>query len=143
MTQAKISPVAMRTNHLLPTNACTLQNELTKLTQYAQTNEIQINKGKSKVMFFNTVGLYDGMPRLTLSGVGDDYLEVVETFKLLGVIIRSDMKWSDNTDYICQKGYERLWMLRRLKGFGASEAARLDLYHKQCWSWPYLYGSQQ
>ena len=41
------------------------------------------------------------------------------------------MKWSDNTDYICQKGYERLWMLRRLKGLGASEAEMLDVYHKQ------------
>ena len=49
----------------------------------------------------------------------------------LWVIIRSDMKWSDNTDYICKKGYERLWMLRRLKGLGASEAEMLDVYHKQ------------
>ena len=38
-----------RTNHLLPTNACKLQDEVTKLTQYAQTNEMQINEGKTKV----------------------------------------------------------------------------------------------
>ena len=35
---------------------------------------------------------YAGMPKLTLSGQGDNYLEVVETFKLLGIMIRSDMK---------------------------------------------------
>ena len=58
-------------------------------------------------------------------------MEVVEQFKLLGVIVRRDMKWYDNTNYICQKGYERLWMLRRLKGLGASEAEMLDVYNKQ------------
>ena len=37
----------------------------------------------------------------------------------------------NNTDYICQKGYSRLWMLRRLKGLGASEEEMLDVYMKQ------------
>ena len=46
-------------------------------------------------------------------------------------MIRSDMKWYDNTDYICEKGYSRLWMLRRLKGLGASETELMDVYTKQ------------
>ena len=71
------------------------------------------------------------MPRLTLPDMGGEYLEVVEQFKLLGVVLRSDMKWYDNSDYICQKGYSRLWMLRRLKGLGASEVEMLDVYQKQ------------
>ena len=45
--------------------------------------------------------------------------------------MRSDMKWYDNTDFICQKGYSRLWMLRRLKGLGASTNELLDVYQKQ------------
>ena len=72
-----------------------------------------INKEKTKVMLFNTARIFDGMPQLTLSGMGGENLEVVEKFKLLGVIMRSDMKWYDNTEYICQKGYSRLWMIRR------------------------------
>ena len=58
-------------------------------------------------------------------------LEVVEKSKLLGVKIQSDLKWNDNTNYICQKGFMRLWMLRRLKGLGATEAKLLDVYEKQ------------
>ena len=54
-------------------------------------------------------------------------LEVVDNFKLLGVIIRSDMKWYDNTNYICQKGYARLWLLRRLKNLGAGVLELLDV----------------
>ena len=41
------------------------------------------------------------------------------------------MKWYDNTDYICQKGYSRIWMLRRLVGLGASIAELADVYEKQ------------
>ena len=40
-------------------------------------------------------------------------------FKLLGGIFISDLKWYENTQLICKKGYERLWMLRRLKKLGA------------------------
>jgi hypothetical protein len=120
-----------RTHHLLPSDACQLQDQLNQLVAYSERNQMRINEGKSKVMIFNTGRQYDGMPKLTISGRGDEYLEVVEKFKLLGVILRSDMKWYDNTEYICQKGYARLWMLRRLKGLGASETEMLDVYQKQ------------
>ena len=41
------------------------------------------------------------------------------------------MKWVENTDYMCKKGYARLWMLRRLKGLGATRKELLDVYQKQ------------
>ena len=120
-----------RTHHLLPVGACELQEQLYNLEEYCRTNNMIINKEKTKVMLFNTARIFDGMPQLTLSGMGGENLEVVEKFKLLGVIMRSDMKWYDNTEYICQKGYSRLWMIRRLKGLGASTAELMDVYQKQ------------
>ena len=63
--------------------------------------------------------------------MGGDHIDVVEKFKLLGVVIRSDLKWYDNTNYICQTGYARLWMLRRLKGLGADVLEMVDVYEKQ------------
>ena len=120
-----------RTHHLLPTAACALQSQLDKLEDYCRSNQMLINRSKTKVMLFNTARKYDGEPKLTLSGMGGQHLEVVEQCKLLGVIIRSDMKWFDNTDYICQKGYSRLWMIRRLKLLGASIPEILDVYQKQ------------
>ena len=42
-------------------------------------------------MMFNTNRKYDGTPKLTVQGA-NEYLEVMEEFKLLGVIVRSDMK---------------------------------------------------
>ena len=71
------------------------------------------------------------MPEVTL---GEDLLEVVEVTKLLGVQIRSDLKWSTNTDYICAKGFSRLWMIRRLKSLGAETDELLDVYRQQVMS---------
>ena len=59
---------------------------------------MKINTKKCKVMMFNTAKKYDGMPTLTLPGMGGDYLEVVDKFKLLRVMIKSDLEWHDNTE---------------------------------------------
>ena len=114
-----------RTNHCLPSSTYSLQNDLNDLTEYAENHGMVINTDKCKVMMFNTGKKHDAMPHLTLPGMGGKDLEVVESFRLLGVQIRSDLKWHENTAYICQRGYQRLWLLRRLKGLGAS--LNLDL----------------
>ena len=46
-------------------------------------------------------------------------------------MVRSDLKWSDNSEYICKKAYARLWMLRRLSKLGATEGEMVDVYQKQ------------
>ena len=50
--------------------------------------------------------------------VEGNQLEVEEEMRILGIIVRSDLKWTSNTKYIVEKGYSRLWMLRRLKKHG-------------------------
>ena len=37
----------------------------------------------------------------------------------------------DDTDYICKKCFARLWMLKTLKGLGATIKDLLDVYQKQ------------
>ena len=51
--------------------------------------------------------------------------------KWLGLIIRSDLKWSSNTEHIISKAYKRLWMVRRLKALGADTPKLVDVYIKQ------------
>ena len=55
-------------------------------------------------------------------------LEVAYETKLLGVIIRSDCKWSSNTEYMTKKAKSKLWFLRRLKYLGASDNTLIDLF---------------
>ena len=60
-------------------------------------------------MLFNPCHMLDFMPVLTLE---DQQLEVVGEVRLLGLIIRKDLKWAANTEYIVKKADGRLWTLR-------------------------------
>ena len=79
-------------------------------------------------MLVNTGKSNDFVPELYIDNTK---LEVVEQMKLLGVVITSDLKWHENTNYITQKAFSRLWMLRRLKNMGASRKTLIDIYIKQ------------
>ena len=99
------------------------------MVQYCTDNQMMINTDKTKVVLFNTARKFDFMPQLSIGG--NTQLEVVEEFRLLGIIFKSNLSWQANTDLMCKKGYSRLWMLRRLKKLGASTSDMLDVFHKQ------------
>ena len=101
-----------RTGHILPAENSAVQHQLVKTKEYAQQNQMKINLKKTKVMLFNPCWSIDFMPKLELDGTE---LELVEQMRLLGVVIRSDMKWTDNTDFIVKRAYKKLWVIRRLK----------------------------
>ena len=63
--------------------------------------------------------------------VGGQILEVVDEYKLVGVMISSNLKWDENTDYITKKAYSRLWMLRRLKNLGLKKTSLLQVFTMQ------------
>ena len=89
---------------------------------------MKINLKKTKVIVFNPCTSIDIMPELSL---GDSEIEVVDEIRLLGLIIRSDLKWIANTDHMVKKANKRLWILRRLKFLGAQEDDLVDIYAKQ------------
>ena len=75
-----------------------LQETINKLKAYTEGNEMRINKKMTKVMLFNQAIKYDFMPEIKL---GDgEFVEAVEQFILLGVIVTSGLKWHMNTKHI-------------------------------------------
>ena len=117
-----------RTEHVLPSDSNVMQMQLDKIVRYCEDNEMRINIDKTKVALFNSARNYDCMPNLQ---IGNHTLEVVEEFKLLGLIFKSNLTWQANTDNMCKKAYARLWMLRRLKALGGSKEDILDVFNKQ------------
>ena len=115
-----------RHGHQLPPERSLLQTRLNQIEEYSQIHKLKINKDKTKVMAFNFSTKYDFMPKLTIGG---EQLEVVESTKLLGVMISSDLKWNHHTDYVVKKAKKRLWCIRRLSKLGASTSTLLDQYH--------------
>lgn len=117
-----------RTGHVLPREQSALHHQLLETQQYAKDNKMKVNNKKTKLMLFNNCKKWDFMPELRLDG-HDMVLE--EEMRLLGVVIRSDMKWSSNTENIVKKGYNRVWIMRRLKKLGATTDELKDVYIKQ------------
>ena len=104
-----------------------VQNQLNILSEHAKQNKMKINHDKTKIMLFNPGKKHDFQPKIEMEGLK---LDVVDQMKLLGVVITSDLKWDENTDFITSKAFRRLWLLRRLKKLGASKKALLDIYTK-------------
>ena len=118
-----------RTGHVLPISRSVVYNQLLETERYAKENHMQVNYRKTKLMVFNPCRTIDFMPKIDLGG---HELEVVEKMRLLGVTIRSDLKWSSNTADIVQRAANKLWLLRRLKKFGANIEELVDMYSKFC-----------
>ena len=89
---------------------------------------MRLNTGKTKTILFNTAKNWDFLPEIQVDGQN---LEVVEDYKLLGVMISSDLKWDKNTEHITKKAYNRLWMIRRLKNLGLKTESLLQIFQTQ------------
>ena len=117
-----------RTGHVLPGSVSKVQSQVMQAKEYAEKNHMKINIKKSKVMLFNPCTSIDFMPKIELENIE---LDLVEEMRLLGVVIQSNMKWSANTEQIVERGYKKLWIIRRLKELGAQKPELVDMYIKQ------------
>ena len=72
---------------------------------------------------------YDFTPELQLGG--SQNIQIVEEMKVVGFILRSDLRTISNTQYIIKKAYSRMWIIRRLKALGATKHRLIDILHKQ------------
>ena len=87
---------------------------------------MKINRKKTKLITSNPCPSKDFLPQFD----GNE-LEVVDEVRLLGLIIRSDMKWQANTDKMVTGANKKLWMGCRLKYLEAENVDLIDVYIKQ------------
>ena len=107
-------PVPFRGRHgfKLPKESNTLQYELDSLNLYAKKHKMSVNHQKTKVMLFARHKNFDFVPELQL--IEGQTIEVVEEMKIVGYMLRSDLKICSNTAMIIKKAYGRMWIIRRL-----------------------------
>ena len=117
-----------RTGHHLPNENSKVFKQLCDIEKYAIENHMKINFSKTQLMVFNPCHSIDFYPEMSMEGKA---VEVVKEKKLLGLTIRSDLKWSTNTSNMTAKAFKRLWILRRLKILGADRKFLLEVYIKQ------------
>ena len=56
---------------------------------------------------------------------------MVSDVKVVGVIIDRNLSWQKNSDFICQKATQKLWIIRRLKKYRLDTLTLLDVYTKE------------
>ena len=90
-----------------------------------KNQKMLINEKKTKTIIFNYTDNYQFTTRLSIN---DKNIEVIDSTKLLGTIISSDLKWDLNTAAIVKKANARMQLLRKVASFGASEEDLKNIY---------------
>ena len=55
-------------------------------------------------------------------------MEVVSSFKYLGTVVDSKLSFNDNVVYVYKKAQQRLYLLRKLRGFGVGSHVLESVY---------------
>ena len=118
-----------RTCQILPNRNNLLQYYLKDTENFTNQNKMKVNPKKTKVISFNKSRKHDFPPEMYFSD--KTILDVVPDIKLVGVIVSSDLKWCKNTNYICSKATQKLWLLRRLKKYQLDIFKIFDVYTKE------------
>ena len=102
-----------------------LQDDISTIDKWVQQNHLTFNSAKCKYMVISR------KRRPTYPGVlylGDAPLEQVQCFKYLGVILASNLSFSQHIDSVCSKARKVLGLLYRRFYNNASKDTLLQLY---------------
>ena len=102
-----------------------LQNELNKIIEWTNSNNMKINVTKTKELSISF--LKNSLPAERLM-VNNQSLDPIRSSKLLGVNLSTDLKWSIHIDEVCARASKRLFALRTLKRNGVPVADLRSVY---------------
>ena len=97
------------------TRSC-FNSSIEKIIVWSKLNHMNINWNKTKEMILGSVKDLIAQPLR----VEDHDIQRVDSFKLLGLIIDSNLRWSKHVEFICSKASQRLHYLKILKRSGLS-----------------------
>jgi hypothetical protein len=108
-------------------NNSDLQNALSDLNVWSKLNGLFVNVTKTKEMliYFRKGFVPNDVPVLRTE---DNQIEQVDSFKLLGVVISSDLTWKAHVSHIVSKASKRLYIVYQLLRAGVSSSDVLTVY---------------
>lgn len=86
-----------------------MQEAVNGLNRWAERNKMVLNPKKTKDMWICFTESIPEPPRIR---IGDEEIERVDSFKLLGVLCQNDLKWNGHVDQIIRKANKSLYHLR-------------------------------
>ncbi len=112
-------------NQIIHSEKLKSQKYLKLINQWTEENLMELNERKTKAMLFNFSKNYQFSTDLMLKG---KRIEVVEQTKLLGLILTSDLKWEENTNYLVKDANRRMVMLRTAAKFTSDKYVLKQIY---------------
>lgn len=100
-----------------PNDQATLNTSLNKIQEWCLKWQMTINLEKTVAMTITR----KKHPLNFQYHVGNCFLNVVSSYKYLGVVFTSDLRWNDHTTYISNKARKKLGYLRRTLGNSTKE----------------------
>lgn len=111
-----------------------------EFVRWCRTNHLQLNSSKTKEIVVDFRRKKPHFQPVSIEGVD---VEVVRTYKYLGLQLDDKLDWTENMDSLCRKGQSRLYFLRRLGSFNIckkllqmfyqSVVASVLFYAVVCW----------
>jgi len=98
-----------------------LQKDLERLGEWAVENAMKINPSKSKAIHFTRARVKDPL-NYSLMGT---LIPEASSCKYLGIILRSDLSWTDQVNYAVKKSWKALHFTMRILKKGNSNTKRL------------------
>ena len=104
------------------------QEYLEKINAWTEKNLMELNVKKTKSMIFNFTKKYQFSTNLSLNNMK---IENVEQTKLLGLVLTSDLKWDENTNYLVKESNKRMVMLRAASKFTSDKTVLKQIYYSR------------
>ena len=89
-----------------------LQQSINEVNNWAVLNKMALNAKKTKDMWISFTDAIPEPPRLR---IGNEFIERVNVFKLLGVSFQSNLKWNAHVEEMTRKANKRLYHLRECR----------------------------
>ena len=102
-------------NQYIPPENLQTQEWLNTINDWTMQHKMKINEKKTKTMIFNYTENYQCTTRLKINDVP---IDVINSTKLLGTILSSDLSWDLNTSALVKKANARMELLRKVASFG-------------------------
>lgn len=100
------------------------QEEIDRVVRWCDSNKLVLNATKTKEIIFDPKSIGNHTV-VTLNG---EAVEQVATFKYLGILFDSDLKWGQQVEFLCSRISQRLHFLRRLRVFGIDKDIMMAFY---------------
>ena len=85
---------------------------MSDIHKFSIEHNMKLNPKNCKEMLINSMQNDNFITRPIV--LGNNTVECVTTYKLLGIIISNDLKWHEHIDYISKKASKRLYSLKIL-----------------------------